>query len=60
MEQRGEQIVITRRGRPVAVLGPVSKDARKSPANSWKRKAEITGDIVNIDTASLWDVTSAK
>jgi prevent-host-death family protein len=59
IEQRGGPITITRRGRPVAVLGPAKKKAWKSPANSWAGRAEIVGDIVNGDP-DLWDVTRGK
>jgi prevent-host-death family protein len=52
IEQRGEPITITRRGRPVAVLSPPKKTRRKSPKNSWAGRIEITGDIVN--TSDLW------
>jgi prevent-host-death family protein len=57
IEQRGAPITITRRGRPVAVLGPAKKKPWKSPANSWAKKAKIVGDIVNVDMSDLWDVT---
>jgi prevent-host-death family protein len=60
IEQRGGPITITRRGRPVATLGPAKKKAWKSPANSWAGKAKIVGDIVNVDMSDLWDVTRAK
>src|SRR5437867_10442919 len=53
IEQFGEPITITRRGRPVAVLGPAKRSIQKSPCNSWARKGRITGDIVNQDTAAL-------
>jgi antitoxin (DNA-binding transcriptional repressor) of toxin-antitoxin stability system len=55
IEQSGEAITITRRGRAVAVLGPAKRPIRKSPANSWAHKCQIVGDIVNGD-ASLWEV----
>jgi prevent-host-death family protein len=58
MEQSGEPIIITRRGLPVAVLGPAPKDAWKSPADSWKDKAEILGDIINSDV--IWEAASAS
>ncbi len=57
IEQSGGPITITRRGRPVAVLGPAKKKAWKSPANSLAGKAKIVGDIVNVDMSDLWDVT---
>ena len=60
IEQRGASITVTRRGRPVAILGPAKKSSWKSPRNTWASKAKITGDIVNVDTSSLWDVVGQK
>ena len=59
IERSGEAITITRRGRPVAVIGPVELRAQKSPRNSWARRARIDGDIVNADTSSLWEVVGS-
>jgi prevent-host-death family protein len=56
IEQHGGPVTITRRGIPVAVLGPVKRSAWKSPKNSWAGKAHIEGDIVNADTSGLWEV----
>jgi len=56
IEERGVPITITRRGLPVAVLGPPKRTARKSPGNSWAGRARIVGDIVNADTSGLWEV----
>jgi prevent-host-death family protein len=56
IEQSGVSITVTRRGAPVAVLGPAPKSAWKSPANSWSSKATIIGDIVNTDRSELWEV----
>jgi len=56
IDQCGEPITITRRGLPVAVLGPAKRSAWKSPRNSWAGKAQIVGDIVNADTSGLWEV----
>jgi prevent-host-death family protein len=56
IQQRGEPITITRRGLPVAVLGPAKRRAWKSPKNSWAGRARIVGDIVDHDTSSLWEV----
>jgi prevent-host-death family protein len=50
----GVSITVTKRGRPVAVLGPAKKKRRKSSMGSWAGKAEIVGDIVNFDTSHLW------
>lgn len=60
IERFGEPITITRRGRPVAVLGPVRRDVAKSPRNSWARKGRIIGDIVNNDTSALWKAVGSE
>jgi prevent-host-death family protein len=54
VQERGETITITRRGQPVAVLGPAKKNAWKSPKDSLAGKGRIVGDIVNTDWA--WEV----
>src|ERR1700690_1015260 len=58
IEQSGEPITITRRGRPVAVLGPAKHGARKSPRNTWARRGRIGGDIVNPDMSALWEAAA--
>jgi len=60
IEQRGEPITVTRRGRPVAVLGAPKRTAWKSPRNSWAKKARIVGDIVDTDTSRLWEGVRQK
>ncbi|HWZ33421.1 MAG TPA: type II toxin-antitoxin system prevent-host-death family antitoxin [Bryobacteraceae bacterium] len=60
VEQHGGPITVTKRGRPVAVLGPVKKDAWKSTRNSWAKKMQIVGDIVNVDYSGMWDVVRNK
>jgi prevent-host-death family protein len=55
IEERGGQIIITKRGKPVAVLGPVPKTAWKSPADSLKGKGRIVGDIVHSDPDIRWE-----
>ena len=54
IEQTGRSVVVTRRGRPVAVFGPV-RTARKSALGFMKGRIKILGDIVApIDVE--WDV----
>lgn len=60
MEERGGTVTITRRGRPVAVLGPVGGKGWKSPGDSWSGKARIVGDIVSVDTSRLWDAVRKR
>lgn len=56
IEDHAVAITVTRRGHPVAVLGPAAKNVWKSPRNRSAHKARIIGDIVNTDTADLWEV----
>jgi len=61
IEHHGGPITITRRGRPVAVLGRAKRAAWKSPANMWAGKVEIVGDIVSdivSDMSDLWNVVN--
>jgi prevent-host-death family protein len=57
VEQHGQSITVTRRGRPVAVVAPAKRKAFKSPANSWAGRMQIVGDIVNTDPR-MWDIAS--
>ncbi|HTP32452.1 MAG TPA: type II toxin-antitoxin system prevent-host-death family antitoxin [Candidatus Acidoferrales bacterium] len=60
IESKGNSITVTRRGRPVAVFGPVRKNRRKTSMGSWAGKAKIAGDIVYHDTSSLFDCLNGK
>lgn len=60
IERFGQSITITRRGRPVAVLGPAKRSILKSPRDSWAGKMRIVGDIVNLDTSALWGVVRSR
>lgn len=51
---RGATIVITKHGRPVARLTGFAPE-QKSLRGSWAGVAEITGDIVNLNTADEWE-----
>ena len=55
IEEEGDTITVTKRGRPVATIGPAKKQAWKSPKGILAGKVKITGDIVNVDTSELWD-----
>lgn len=60
VEESGAAITVTRRGHPIAVLGPASKGVSKSPRDSWAGRARIAGDIVNSDTSDLWEAVCGK
>jgi prevent-host-death family protein len=58
IEHTGESITVTRRGHPIAVLGPARQGVRKSPRNRWARKARIVGDIVK--ASNFWEVAESE
>lgn len=60
VNDHGDVITVTKRGRPVATLQPVRKKKWKSPEGMWAGKVEIVGDIVNIDMADMWDVVRER
>ena len=49
---RGGTITITKRGRPLATVGPAKDLAWKSPEGSWTRKVTIAEDIVLLDNSA--------
>jgi prevent-host-death family protein len=55
VDDKGDTITVTKRGRPVATLQPMKKRPWKSPKGAWVGKVKIVGDIVNFDTSHLWD-----
>ena len=54
--ERGGAITITKRGRPLATVGPAPQRPWQSPEGSWAGKVTITGDLVSADTSGLWEV----
>jgi prevent-host-death family protein len=60
VDDRGHTITVTKRGRPVAILQPVTKKAWQSPKGAWIGKVKIVGDIVEFDTTRLWDALRKK
>jgi prevent-host-death family protein len=52
--EHGHSIVVTKRGRPIARLMPVSAP-RKSLRGNWKGRVKIKGDIVRFNVADEWD-----
>jgi antitoxin (DNA-binding transcriptional repressor) of toxin-antitoxin stability system len=56
ISERGGTITITKRGRPLATVGPARRAPWKCPEGSWMEKVTIAGDIVGTETSELWDV----
>ena len=50
----GKTLVITKRGRPVARVVPVSPPKR-SLRGTWKGLVKISGDIVQFDSGPDWE-----
>ncbi|HYL35319.1 MAG TPA: type II toxin-antitoxin system Phd/YefM family antitoxin [Bryobacteraceae bacterium] len=46
VDAKGDRIVITKRGRPVAEVGP-PKSAKPSLRGTWKDSVKVLGDIVH-------------
>jgi prevent-host-death family protein len=58
VDRQGATITVTKRGRPVATLGPVKRKPFRSSEGILAGKVKIIGDIVNADTSDLWEVVS--
>jgi prevent-host-death family protein len=56
VDDRGDTITVTKRGRPIATLQPLKKKPWKSLRGAWAGKVKIVGDIINVDTSDLWDI----
>ena len=56
VNEGGGSVTITKRGKPVAILQPVAKAARKSLRGILEGELEIAGDIVHFSGADDWDM----
>ena len=54
--EHGGRITITRRGHPLATVGPAERAAWKSPEGAWAGKVTIAGDIMGTGMPELWEV----
>jgi prevent-host-death family protein len=51
---KGSTLIITKRGRPIAKVSPVSAPV-KSLRGSWKGIVKIKGDLVKFNEAGAWE-----
>jgi len=51
---RGDEITITKRGKPIAQIGPIRPEFPELKG-MFAGKMKILGDIVNFDTSDLWE-----
>ena len=56
--EEGGTVTVTKRGRPMAMMGPVKKKPFKSSEGILAGKVKIVGDIVNADFSDLWEVVT--
>jgi prevent-host-death family protein len=54
LPSKGEILIITKHGRPIAKVTPIL-NSRKSTRDRWKGVARIKGDIVRFNEAELWE-----
>jgi len=53
---RGDALIITKRGKPIATVSPIRSDARPLKG-LFAGQITIVGDIVNVDWTDEWDAT---
>ncbi len=58
--EHGGSITITKRGKPLARVGPAHRPAWKSPAGAWTGKVTIDDDLLMADTSDLWEVVNPQ
>jgi antitoxin (DNA-binding transcriptional repressor) of toxin-antitoxin stability system len=54
--QNGGTITITKRGKPLAKVGPTRREKWKSPRGSWAGKLSIPDEVLMADMSELWEV----
>ncbi|HEV2688715.1 MAG TPA: type II toxin-antitoxin system Phd/YefM family antitoxin [Bryobacteraceae bacterium] len=57
VESKGDRIVITKHGRPIAEMRP-PETGHRPLRGMWKGSARIVGDIVYFDTSDDWESNS--
>jgi antitoxin (DNA-binding transcriptional repressor) of toxin-antitoxin stability system len=56
MKHQIVNVTVTKRGRPLASVGPVQRSAWKSPEGIWAGKVRIADDLADADASGLWEV----
>lgn len=52
--ERGDTVVVTKRGKPLAMVVPLERE-RKPLKGRWKGLAKTKGDIVYFDSSKDWE-----
>ncbi|MGA1995036.1 MAG: type II toxin-antitoxin system prevent-host-death family antitoxin [Bryobacteraceae bacterium] len=58
--ERGGSITITKRGKPLAKVGPARRLAWKSPEGAWAGKVIVDDELLMADTSELWEVVRSQ
>ncbi len=56
VSKHGGTITVTKRGRPLASVGPAEVKGWTSPEGMWKGIVEFPDDLDSPDTSERWDV----
>jgi prevent-host-death family protein len=60
IDRKGGTITVTKRGRPVATVGPAPKRVRKSSEGILAGKVHIPDEVLMADYSDLWECTRGK
>ena len=58
--RKGGTITVTKRGRPMATVGPVQKRRRPSSEGAWRGKVRIPDGQLTADMSHLWEAARKK
>jgi prevent-host-death family protein len=56
IDHRGGTVTVTKRGRPMAMVGPVRRRLWKSPEGLWAGKVRISEELLTADRSESWEV----
>ena len=56
IDHNGETITVTKRGRPMATIGPAKRRQWKSSEGAWIGKVYIPAKRITADTSDRWEV----
>ena len=57
IDHQGGTVTVTKRGRPMAMVGPVKRRRLwKSPEGRWAGKVLIPEELLTADRSELWEV----
>ena len=57
IDHQGGTVTVTKRGRPMAMVGPVKRRRLwKSPKGLWAGKVQIAEELLTADRSELWEV----